>query len=59
MLATAGGLSDLEMPPPVEHKPLELNNALPSFTPNAPVSELSTAVQQAYQQGLPFVDLSK
>ncbi len=59
MPATAGDLSDLEMPPPVEHKPLELDNELPSFTPNAPVSELSTAVQQAYRQGLPFVSLSK
>ncbi len=59
MPATAGGLSDLEMPPPVEQKSLELDNTLPSFTPNPPVSELSAAVQQASRQGLPFVDLSK
>ncbi|NOZ52572.1 MAG: type VI secretion system tip protein VgrG [Gammaproteobacteria bacterium] len=58
VLATGGAVSELVAPPATEQQALELDNNLPSFTPNPPVSKLSDAVQQAAQQGLPSIPLS-
>jgi len=58
MLATGGAVSELVAPPPAEQATLELDNRLPSFTPNPPASKLSDAVQQAARQGLPSIPLS-
>jgi len=58
VLATGGAISELAAPPAPEQQTLELDNNLPSFTPNPPISALSDAVQQAAQQGLPSIPLT-
>jgi len=58
MLATGGSIAELSAPPPAEQQALELDNSLPSFTPNPTTSTLSDAIQQAAQQGLPSIPLS-